>query len=68
MDSTTASCWRSRSCFVPDVGQLFQELTDITMGFPGWDLTTVKKMARRERHYWIEFLRWRMETLANARK
>ena len=38
------------------------------MGFPGWDLTTIKKMARRERRYWIEFLTWRMETLANARK
>jgi hypothetical protein len=40
---------------------LYVHFDALSRAYPGWSLTEIKLMPHRERTYWLDLLRWRME-------
>lgn len=45
----------------PNVQLLYVHFDALARAYPGWGLTEIKLMPHRERRYWLDLLRWRLD-------
>ena len=47
--------------FVPDEQALYLQYDYLSMIYPGWTLTEIRLMTRRQRSYWLKLAKWKRE-------
>ena len=47
--------------FAPDEQTLYLNYDFLSTAYPGWTLTEIRTMTRRQRHYWNKMARWKRE-------